>query len=82
MLLPNSKSKKNIFITGVSTGIGFKTAEAFLQNGHTVIGTYRKTSDSEAFKKRYPNNFIGLQIDLSEIDKIEKITAQLSGLQN
>ena len=77
MLPPNSQSKKNIFITGVSTGIGFKTAETFLQNGHTVIGTYRKISDVEHFEKKYTSQFIGIQIDLAEIEKIGKITEEL-----
>ncbi len=69
--------KKNIFITGVSTGIGYQTAVSFLQKGHTVIGTYRKSSDIEDFEKKYAGQFIGIQIDLSEIEKIEKITEEL-----
>ena len=72
-----SQTKKNIFITGVSTGIGYQTAETFLQNGHTVIGTFRKTSDVQHFEKKYAGQFIGLQIDLSTIDKIDKITEDL-----
>ncbi len=72
-----SQTKKNIFITGVSTGIGYHTAETFLQNGHTVIGTYRKASDVEHFEKKYADQFIGIQIDLSEIEKIDKITEDL-----
>ena len=75
--IPSSKHKKNIFITGVSTGIGYKTAETFLQNGHTVIGTLRKMSDVDFFMKTYPHHFIGLQIDLLQIEKIEKITEEL-----
>ncbi len=68
---------KNIFITGVSTGIGYKAAETFLQSGHTVIGTYRKVSDVEHFEKKYAGQFIGIQIDLSQVEKIDKITEDL-----
>lgn len=72
-----SESKKNIFITGVSTGIGYEAADFFLQKGHTVIGTYRKKSDIEIFEKKYARLFIGLQVDLTEIQKIENITEEL-----
>ncbi len=76
-ILQSKAQIKNIFITGVSTGIGYKTAETFLRSGHTVIGTYRKASDVEHFEKKYADQFIGIQIDLSGIEKIDKISEDL-----
>lgn len=72
-----SQPKKNFFITGVSTGIGYQAAETFLQSGHTVIGTYRKAIDIEHFEKKYAGQFFGIRIDLSQIDRIDKISEDL-----
>ena len=42
---------KYIFITGVNRGIGFFLTKELLKRGHSVIGTYRKTSDNNNLQK-------------------------------
>lgn len=70
-------SEKVLFISGISTGIGYATADFFLKNNWKVIGTYRKPADAEYFKKNYPERFIGLEIDLANLDKIAQISEWL-----
>lgn len=69
---------KSIFISGISSGIGYATAEFFLSQGHTVIGTYRKSADAVDFKTKYKNKFIGIEIDLTQFDQIPLISQQLA----
>ena len=42
---------KYIFITGVNRGIGFFLTKELLERGHSVVGTYRKFSDSNKLQK-------------------------------
>jgi len=56
--------KKNIFITGASSGIGKSIAEYLTSKGHTVIGTSRK--------KNLPSNtFQLISLDVSDQNSID-----------
>ena len=66
-------SQKIIFITGISSGIGFATADFFLQAGWFVIGTYRKSKDGEHFKKQYAKSFLGIEVDVTDYSKVDQI---------
>lgn len=73
---------KNIFITGVSTGIGYATTEYFLSLGYRVFGSVRKTEDLERlnqrFSKLFPHLFVGLLFDVTDerqvFNAVEKTT--------
>lgn len=48
----NSKfAKRNVLITGCSSGIGFALAQAFLHNGDRVIATARKLTSIESLRQ-------------------------------
>lgn len=61
---------KNIFITGVSTGIGYAATEYFLSLGYRVFGSVRKVEDVERLKKEFesffPDKFIPLMFDVTD----------------
>ncbi len=64
----------NILITGVSKGLGLKTAETLLKNAYTVYGISRsKTKELEELLLQYPDNFKWLKYDLSESEKIRQV---------
>lgn len=65
---------KVVFITGISSGIGFSTADFYLKQGCKVIGTYRNEKDGEYFQKVYPQNFLGLQLDVTDFAKVDLIS--------
>lgn len=69
----NSQNQKVLFITGVSSGIGFATADFYLKAGWFVVGTYRKTKDGEYFKNNFSQNFLGLEVDLTDYAKVDQI---------
>lgn len=64
---------KVVFITGVSSGIGFATADFYLKQGCKVIGTYRNEKDGEYFQKTFSHNFTGLQLDVTDFAKVDQI---------
>ncbi|WP_237706946.1 SDR family NAD(P)-dependent oxidoreductase [Ochrovirga pacifica] len=43
--------KKNVLITGTSTGVGLETALLFAQNGYKVFATMRNLKKASALKK-------------------------------
>jgi len=62
-----------VFISGVSSGIGYATADFFLKQGHTVIGTVRKIDDAAALRSQYPQTFFSFVGDLTQFEHNEKI---------
>lgn len=66
-------NQKVLFITGISSGIGFATADFYLKAGWFVIGTYRKSQDGEYFKTNFAKNFLGIEVDLTDFSKVDQI---------
>lgn len=64
---------KIFFITGISTGIGFATADFYLKQGCTVIGVYRKEGGGDYFQKTFSKTFLGLQLDVTDFSKVDQI---------
>lgn len=65
--------KKVLFLSGISSGIGFATADFYLQQGWIVIGTYRKPVDAQYFYQKFPQTFIGIEVDVTDFLKVDKI---------
>ncbi len=67
--------KKNIFITGTSSGIGKTIAEHLTDKGHQVIGSSRK---KDAFNTKFDTLILDVTIDKSveeaSLKAIEKLT--------
>lgn len=64
---------KTVLITGANTGIGFATAEAFLQDGHHVILACRNLEKAEVAKQ---------QLEQMNTGKVDVIQLDLNSLQN
>lgn len=57
--------QKTIFITGASRGFGKLWTEAFLKRGDKVVATARNIKSLENLSKEYPDNFLPLQLDVT-----------------
>ena len=73
---------KTILITGSTDGIGFLTAEKFLQQGHTVLMHGRSRSKlSEQYKKLVSNESKGKLVcycaDLSNFGEVERMAKEI-----
>jgi 3-oxoacyl-[acyl-carrier protein] reductase len=70
----------NVLITGISKGLGLKTAELLLGKGWKVYGISRsKTDKLDALLSQYKDTFTWLEYDLGNI---ESIRTPIHGLVN
>ena len=69
--------KKNWLITGISSGLGKALAEAVMDFGDFVIGTFRKPEQVEAFNKINEGRGLGILLDVTDFDQIENTISQL-----
>jgi short-subunit dehydrogenase len=59
---------KYIFVTGVSSGIGYETIRSLTVAGYHVIGTVRKETDAEKIRKEIADNCTILISDVQDIE--------------
>ncbi len=63
---------KNILITGVSRGLGFKIAETLLQEGYRLYGVNRTISDElQSLQKNFPQQLHLKSFDLSNTGDVK-----------
>lgn len=65
--------QKNIFITGISRGLGKELFNCFAINNYFVYGIVRKESEAEVFEKKHPKNSKIILADLSYDGSIKLI---------
>ncbi|BBX10359.1 oxidoreductase [Mycolicibacterium aichiense] len=58
------------FVTGVSSGLGRAFAHAALDDGHSVVGTVRKSADADAFSAMAPGRAIARELDVTDDDAV------------
>lgn len=64
----------NILITGISKGLGLKTAESLLKQGNTVYGISRsKTDDLKKLLNDHPKKLHWLSYDLADVHSIRQL---------
>ncbi len=59
------------FITGVSSGLGKALAEAVLEKGDFVVGSFRSRQQAEAFTLQYKGMALGIDLDITKTDETE-----------
>jgi NAD(P)-dependent dehydrogenase (short-subunit alcohol dehydrogenase family) len=68
---------KAIVITGVSTGIGYATAEKLVELGYRVFGSVRKMEDGEKVRAALGENFTSLLFDVTDHEGIKTAVSQV-----
>jgi NAD(P)-dependent dehydrogenase (short-subunit alcohol dehydrogenase family) len=60
------------FITGISNGLGKALAEAVIENGDFVIGTFRHQTQADVFNNAHKDDALALKMDVTKPEDIEK----------
>ncbi|WP_281612689.1 SDR family oxidoreductase [Flammeovirga sp. SubArs3] len=67
--------KKNVLITGTSTGVGFDSAILFAQNGYKVYASMRNLKKADALKEKAESEHLDIhiiQLDVTDAQSISK----------
>ena len=64
--------KKNIIITGVSSGIGRDALRLLHQKGYHIFGSLRKETDAKLLIEAYPQGFTPLIFDVQDQDAVSQ----------
>ena len=59
------------FITGSSTGLGRKLAEAVLAKGDRVVATARKEATVADLEQQYPNYARAVRLDVTDLPQVK-----------
>lgn len=59
-------AQRTWFITGTSRGFGREWTLAALERGDRVVGTARRLSAIDDITERYPDTFLGLELDVND----------------
>lgn len=68
---------KTVVITGVSTGIGFATAQALIARGYRVFGSVRKEADGVRVRDQLGEAFTPLLFDVTDTAALPAAVAQV-----
>lgn len=70
--------KKRIwFITGISSGLGKALAQSVMDAGDFVVGTFRKSSQVEAFNADHKDNGYAFKLDISNKSGIDETVEEI-----
>jgi NADP-dependent 3-hydroxy acid dehydrogenase YdfG len=72
-------TQKIWFITGISSGLGKALAEAVMETGDFVIGTFRSELQATTFNNQHKGKSLGIILDITnhnDIDKACKIVTE------
>lgn len=70
-------NRKIWFVTGISSGFGAALAQAVMQQGDFVIGTFRKAEEVEQFNQQHKDRGLGLRMDVTQRADIEAAFARI-----
>lgn len=70
--------KKNVLITGTSTGVGFETALLFAQNGYKVYATMRNITKGEVLQQKATEGALDIEILPLEVTDVQSIQAAVN----
>lgn len=68
---------RSVVVTGVSTGIGWASAEILVRNGFCVFGSVRKQEDAERLSREFGDNFIPLIFDVTDEAAVQAAAGQV-----
>lgn len=66
-------NKRKWLVTGISSGLGKAIAEAVLNTGDMLIGTFRKESEVNAFNQLHGRQARGILLDITDLDRVEQV---------
>ncbi len=76
----HKQMKKNVLITGTSTGVGYESAILFAQNGYKVYASMRNTSKADRLRQNILDNNLDIEIIILDVTDISTIKEAIDNI--
>jgi NAD(P)-dependent dehydrogenase (short-subunit alcohol dehydrogenase family) len=73
-------NRKDVVVTGVSTGIGWGTTKVLVEKGFRVFGSVRKQADADRLQKDFGNGFVPLIMDVTDADAVHQAAQKVGSM--
>src|SRR5271169_6763763 len=73
-------NSKDIVVTGVSTGIGWRTTKVLVAKGFRVFGSVRKQADADRLQRECGDAFVPLLMDVTDADAVHRAAQKVGSM--
>jgi NAD(P)-dependent dehydrogenase (short-subunit alcohol dehydrogenase family) len=73
-------NRKDVVVTGVSTGIGRGTTKVLVSKGFRVFGSVRKQADADRLQREFGNGFVPLIMDITDADAVHQAAQKVGSM--
>jgi NAD(P)-dependent dehydrogenase (short-subunit alcohol dehydrogenase family) len=73
-------SRKDVVVTGVSTGIGRGTTKVLVSKGFRVFGSVRKQADADRLQTEFGDGFVPLIMDITDAGAVHQAAQKVGSL--
>ena len=73
-------NRKDVVVTGVSTGIGWGTTKVLVSKGFRVFGSVRKQSDADRLQREFGEGFVPLIMDITDADAVHRAAEKVGSM--
>jgi NAD(P)-dependent dehydrogenase (short-subunit alcohol dehydrogenase family) len=73
-------NRKDVVVTGVSTGIGRGTTKVLISKGFRVFGSVRKQADAESLKREFGDGVVPLIMDTTDADAVHQAAQKVGSM--
>src|SRR5580704_8047368 len=73
-------NRKDVVVTGVSTGIGLGTTKVLVSKGFRVFGSVRKQADADRLQKEFGEGFVPLIMDVTDAGAVHQAAEKVGSM--
>jgi NAD(P)-dependent dehydrogenase (short-subunit alcohol dehydrogenase family) len=73
-------NRKDVVVTGVSTGIGRGSTKVLVSKGFRVFGSVRKQADADRLQREFGNGFVPLMMDITDADAVHQAAQKVGSI--
>src|SRR6204780_5232642 len=73
-------NRKDVVVTGVSTGIGLGTTKVLVSKGFRVFGSVRKQADADRLQREVGDGFVPLMMDITDADAVQQAAQKVGSM--
>jgi NAD(P)-dependent dehydrogenase (short-subunit alcohol dehydrogenase family) len=72
--------RKDVVVTGVSTGIGWGTTKVLISKGFRVFGSVRKQADADRLQKEFGEAYVPIVMDITDADAVHQAARKVGSM--